>query len=213
MASRKALIVHGGWDGHTPKRSAELFATFLQDSDFEVVLSDTLDVYLNKHELAGCDLIVPIWTMGQISDEQGLGLLDAVSAGSGLAGFHGGMCDSFRNHTVYQWMTGGQWVAHPGDIIPEYAVHIARPDHPITAGISDFKMIDTEQYWMHVDPSNEVLATTTFEHPCHCVMPYAWTRNWGKGKVFYAAWGHTWKDFEIPEARQIVQRGMLWAAR
>ena len=213
MSTRKALIVHGGWDGHTQKQSADLFATFLFNNDFEVELSDTLDVYVNRKKLSECDLIVPIWTMGQISDEQGLGLLDTISDGTGLAGFHGGMCDSFRDHTVYQWMTGGQWVAHPGDVIPEYSVHIERSDHPITAGIGDFKMVNTEQYWMHVDPSNEVLATTTFEHPCHYIMPYAWTRRWGQGKVLYAAWGHTYRDFNVPEAREIAQRGMLWTVR
>jgi hypothetical protein len=156
-------------------------------------------------------LIVPIWTMGQITREQEKGLLEAVAAGAGIAGWHGGMCDSFRANTEYQWMTGGQWVAHPGNCLPSYRVRVTRPDHPILRGIGDFTMLNTEQYYLHVDPSNEVLATTTFESGC--VMPVVWTRMWGQGKVFYCSLGHTTKDFEIPEALQIVRQGMLWASR
>ena len=140
------------------------------------------------------------------------GLRDAVESGVGLAGFHGGMCDSFRNDTAYQWMTGGQWVAHPGDIYPSYDVNITVDNHPITQGLSDFTLKQTERYYLHTDPSNNVLATITFEET-GVVMPYLWTRNWGKGKVFYAAWGHTEKDFDDATSREIVIRGMQWAAR
>jgi type 1 glutamine amidotransferase len=146
-----------------------------------------------------------------ITNEQWKGLNEAVASGVGIAGWHGGMGDSFRENTDYQWMVGGQWVAHPGGCIPSYHVHVTRPDHVITRGIKDFTMHNTEQYYMHVDPSNEVLATTTFASGC--VMPQAWTRMWGKGRIFYCALGHTFKDFEVPEAREIVQRGMLWASR
>ena len=221
MSSKKALVVYGGWDGHTPKQSAEVFAPFLQSQGFEVKLSDTLDSYLDQELMASLSLVVPIWTMGQITKEQEKGLLTAVNSGTGIAGFHGGMCDSFRSSTQYQWMTGGQWVSHPGNVIPAYKVRITDSNHPITKGISDFHLKNTEQYWMHVDPANQVLATTTFsgEHgdstlyKAGTVMPYVWTKTWGKGKVFYAAWGHTYKDFDIPEAKEIVQRGMIWAAR
>ena len=208
---KQALIVWGGWKGHTPKECADLFAPWLRRQGYEVTVSETLDSYLDKEKMLALSLIVPIWTMGQITREQSAGLLEAVSSGVGIAGWHGGMCDSFRENTDYQWMTGGQWVAHPGGCIPSYGVHITQRDHPVTHGLNDFTMVNTEQYYLHVDPSNEVLATTTFESGC--VMPQVWTRTWGKGKVFYCALGHTYKDFEIPEAREIVQRGMLWASR
>ncbi len=213
MSARKALVVWGGWDGHTPRECADLFAPWLDSQGFEVVVAPTLDVYADEDLMAGLSLIVPIWTMGQISREQEQGLLGAVRAGTGIAGWHGGMCDSFRNNTEYQWMTGGQWVAHPGGCIPEYEVHITDPNHPITRDVPDFVLRNTEQYYLHVDPSNRVLATTRFDIGDGVVMPYVWTRNWGEGRVFYAAFGHTHKDFDVPEAREIVQRGMLWAAR
>jgi type 1 glutamine amidotransferase len=210
--TKRALIVWGGWAGHKPKECADLFAPWLKSQGYEVEVSDTLDSYLDTEKLSELSLIVPIWTMGQITKEQEKGLLDAVAAGVGIAGFHGGMCDAFRNNTQYQWMTGGQWVAHPGDIYPAYDVKITHRDHPIMQGVSDFTLTNTERYYLHTDPSNNVLATITFEES-GVVMPYVWTRSWGKGKVFYAAWGHTDKDFGNPMALLVVQRGMLWASR
>jgi len=210
---RRALIVWGGWDGHTPKECAELFAPWLEEQGFDVVVSNSLDSYTDAELMQSLSLVAPIWTMGQITREQERGLLEAIRNGVGIAGWHGGMCDSFRNNTEYQWMTGGQWVAHPGGCIPRYTVQIVDHEHVITRGISDFELHDTEQYYMHVDPSNHVLATTVFESYGNVVMPYVWTRMWGRGRVFYAAFGHTYKDFEVLEAKTIVQRGMLWAAR
>ena len=217
---RKALIVYGGWQGHTPKASAEVFAPLLADAGFDVQLSDTLDAYLDE-ALPQLDLIVPIWTMGKISKEQWAGLNAAVQSGVGLAGFHGGMIDSFRENTDYQWMTGAQWVAHPGNCIERYTVYIEDDSHPITAGIGDFELTDTEQYYCHHDPGNNVLCTTVMDqghgdpslYTQNAVLPYCWTKTWGKARVFGACWGHTSKDFDVPEAREIVFRGMKWASR
>ncbi len=213
---KKAIIVWGGWDGHEPKLCADLFAPILRNEGYEVDVFDSLDVYLNKEKMAGLDLIVPVWTMGTITREQEIGLLEAVKSGIGIAGWHGGMGDSFRNNTEYQWMVGGQWVAHPGGVI-DYRVNITKPEDPIVAGIQDFDMY-SEQYYMHLDPSNEVLATTTFdgEHAYWVkgtVMPVVYKRMYGQGRVFYASFGHVRKDFDVPETVEIVRRGMLWASK
>jgi type 1 glutamine amidotransferase len=165
--------------------------------------------------MASLALIVPVWTMGTITHDQEVGLLEAVKGGVGVAGWHGGMGDSFRLNTEYQFMVGGQWVAHPGGVI-DYEVNIINHTDPITTGLKDFKM-HSEQYYMHVDPSNEVLATTTFGGEYApwikgSVMPVVWKRMWGAGRVFYTSLGHVAKDFEVPEARTIVERGMLWAS-
>lgn len=214
--SKKALFVVGGWLGHTPFESANVFAGLLREAGYEVEISSTLDSYLDVEKLRGLDLIVPTWTMDKISDEQCKGLMQAVESGVGVGGWHGTMADSFRESTNYQFMVGGQWVAHPGNII-DYRVHITRHDHPITEGLADFQM-HSEQYYMHVDPSNEVLATTTFsgEHTPWIngtVMPVVWTRRWGQGRVFYSSLGHVVQDFNVPEAREITRRGLLWASR
>jgi type 1 glutamine amidotransferase len=214
--SKKVLMVWGGWDGHEPKQCVDVFAPLLQESGFEVQISDNLDVYKDEDLMSELSLIVPVWTMGQIEREQERGLLDAVHNGVGIAGWHGGMADSFRANTEYQFMVGGQWVAHPDGII-DYEVNIISDD-PIVEGIQAFRM-KSEQYYLHVDPGNEVLATTTFRGSISSpwingtTIPVVWKRMWGNGKVFYSSLGHVASDFEVDEAREIQLRGLVWAAR
>ncbi len=213
---KTALFIWGGWDGHEPKQCVDIFTPLVRQAGYTVDISDTLDTYLDINRLKSYDLIVQVWTMGTITSEQQSGLLEAVKSGVGFGGWHGGAGDSFRNNTDYQFMVGGQWVAHPGGVI-DYSVHITRPDDPITAGLPDFKM-HSEQYYLHIDPSNEVLAVTTFngDHAPWIdgtVMPVVWKRKWGAGKVFYCSLGHVASDFNVPEAREIVRRGLLWASR
>ena len=213
---KTALYVWGGWDGHEPKQCGDIFVPILRADGFDVEVSDTLDSYLDAERMRAYDLIVQAWTMGTITREQRQSLAEAVESGVGLAGWHGGLGDSFREDTDYQFMIGGQWVAHPGGVI-KHEVNIVDHEDPITAGLNDFGM-ESEQYYMHVDPSNEVLATTTFSGDVvpwidGVVIPVIWKRMWGKGKVFYTSLGHVAKDFEVPEAREIVRRGMLWASR
>lgn len=205
---KKALIVQGGWDGHKPKEVSAILAAQLRQNDFDVKISDTLDAYRDL-TLTDFDLIVPNWTMGTIKPEQLKPVLAAVESGVGLAGLHGGMCDSFRNETDWQFMTGGQWVAHPGNDTAHYTVLIDGVASPITEGISKFE-VTTEQYYMHVDPANTVLATTRFGET---VMPVVWTKMWGKGRVFYSSLGHRPDVVEMAPVLTMMTRGMLWAAR
>jgi type 1 glutamine amidotransferase len=214
--SKKALIVYGGWRGHKPKETAEIMAADLNKSGIEVEFSDHLDAFLDEARLKTFDLIVPHWTMGQITNEQETGLLHAIESGAGLGGIHGGLGDAFRNNTNFQFMVGGQFVAHP-DNHKDYTVHIVRRDDPIVAGLNDFT-VHSEQYYLHVDPSNEVLATTTFQTKSApwvngTVMPTIWKRKYGQGRVFYQAIGHEIEEFNVPEVREITRRGLVWAAR
>jgi len=213
---KSALMVWGGWEGHEPEKGVALFAPFLREQGYEVEISTSLDSYLDEAKMRSLDLIVQVWTMGTLTAEQERGLLAAVQGGVGMAGWHGCMGDSFRNNPNYQFMVGGQWVAHPGNII-DYEVHIVNHDDPITRGLSNFRM-HSEQYYMHVDPLNEVLATTTFSGEyapwiAGCVMPVVWKKRWGEGRVFYSSLGHVVRDFNVPEAQEIMKRGMLWASR
>jgi uncharacterized protein len=215
-AKKKALFVWGGWDGHEPKQCVDIFAPYLEKQGFEVEISNSLDSYLDAAKMKSLDLIVQAVTMASITPEQEKGLEEAVKAGVGLAGWHGGLADSFRSNVEYEFMVGGQWVAHPGGVIP-YEVKIIDHSDPITKGLADFKM-NSEQYYMQVDPINEVLATTAFsgEHAFWikgAVVPVIWKKMYGKGRVFYTSLGHVAKDFDVPQAREIVNRGMLWAAR
>jgi uncharacterized protein len=213
---KSVLFVWGGWDGHEPKQCVDIFAPLLVQAGYSVTICDTLDIYLDPEALKQYDLITQVWTMGDITRDQLKGLTQAVESGVGFGGWHGGMGDSFRNHPDYQFIVGGQWVAHPGGVI-DYQVNITNHTDPITAGLEDFAM-HSEQYYMHVDPSNEVLATTTFHGDLlpwieGTVMPVAWKRRWGKGKVFYSSLGHVAKDFAVPQACEIVRRGLIWATR
>jgi len=220
MAS--ALIVWGGWNGHQPKEVAEVFRQILSEQNVNVEVSDTLDAFKDEAKIAGLDLIVPIWTMGKITGEQVNPVLKAVREhGVGIAGCHGGMCDSFRENCDWQFMTGGQWVAHPGNDGVKYKIHIKDPDHPITKGLKDFD-VASEQYYMHVDPAIRVLATTTYPTPGvegphtpngFIEMPQVWTKYYGRGKVFYNALGHHADIFDIPEAKELMRRGFKWAMK
>lgn len=213
---KRALIVWGGWEGHEPEAVAMIFAGVLGSHGYEVDVETDLNVFTDADRLAATDLIVPMYTMSTISPERETGLLTAIKAGTGLGGWHGGMADAFRQNPEYQFAVGGQWVAHPGGII-DYTVEIVRPDDPIVAGLGNFAM-RSEQYYLHVDPANEVLATTTFtgEHAPWIegtVMPVAWKRRYGAGRVSYCSLGHVAADFDVPEAKEIVTRGLLWATR
>ncbi len=215
MTQKTALIIWGGWEGHTPEASANVVRDILVAQGFDVALSHGTAA-LADPKLGEFDLIVPVITMSQIEKDALSNLLAAVRGGSGFAGFHGTMCDSFRNEPDYQFMTGGQWVQHPGDIM-DYTVNISATDDPITRGISDFAY-HSEQYYMHTDPNIEVLATTTFDGSHFAeidgvVMPVVWKRAYGKGRVFYSALGHIADEFDIPEMRTLFERGAVWAAR
>jgi hypothetical protein len=217
--ARRALVVRGGWAGHVPVEASDRYAAALEKDGYAVEISDSLDSYLDEEMLAATDLVVQCWTMGQISGDQAAGLSRAVRAGTGFAGWHGGIVDSFRSETRYQLMTGGQFVHHPREFVtyrvrplPEHAAH------PVVAGIGTFT-VTTEQYYLHMDPGAEVLAVTDFaadpDYPEleGTVVPVTWTRNWGAGRVFATAIGHHLPDLEVPEVDAMIRKGMAWASR
>ena len=216
---KKALIFWGGWMGHQPDLVAARFAALLEEEGFEVRVEDNQECLNDPEYLKSLDLIVPCWTMGTIEKQASKNISAAVASGVGLAGCHGGMCDSFRNDAEWQFMTGGQWVSHPGGDGIEYKVHVHRGSSPIVDGIEDFTVV-SEHYYLHIDPSIEVLASTRFpvvnyRHASNkpVDMPVAWTKYWGDGRVFYCSLGHHDDVFDkSPESAVLMKRGLLWAA-
>ncbi|URJ51827.1 ThuA domain-containing protein [Paenibacillus polymyxa] len=215
---RKALIVWGGWNGHEPEQVAAIFERILKEEQFEVEVSNTLEAYQDAEKLLDLDLIVPVWTMGQIEQELVNNVSAAVQGGVGLTGCHGGMCDAFRNNVDWQFMTGGQWVAHPGNDGVEYMVNMKRGSSPLLDHIEDFQ-VKSEQYYLHVDPAVEVLATTRFPivpgpHSANgpVDMPVVWTKRWGNGRVFYNSLGHHADIIDMPQVTEMMRSGFLWAA-
>jgi len=219
--ARKALIVYGGWDGHHPKEISQLFDRVLKEEGFETELSDSLETFKDAAKLMSLALIIPHWTMGTLTVEQAKPVFEAVKSGVGIAGIHGGMCDAFRNNCEWQFMTGGQWVAHPGNDQTKYTVNIRDRQHPITEGIDDFQ-VSSEQYYMHVDPAVKVLATCRFPTPGAdgphvgngpVDMPALWTKVYGKGRVFYSSLGHHPSVAEAEPHLTLLRRGFDWAAK
>lgn len=215
----RVLMVQGGWPGHEPQETSLFVAGLLQADGCEVEVSESLACYADEAFMADVDLIVQCWTMGEISPDELQGLLRAVRRGTGISGWHGGLGDAFRNEPDFQFMVGGQWVAHPDDRV-EFKVDLVpeRADDPIIAGLAPFSLF-SERYYCHVDPSNEVLATISFlssqEAPWvkGTVMPVVWKRRYGHGRVFYSGLGHDRADFDVPEVGELIRRGSLWAAR
>ncbi len=212
---REALIVRGGWDGHDPEECAQIYRRWLHEDGFSVRVETETRAFADP-DLHKLSLIIPIFTIGKIEKHEAENLAAAIESGVGMAGHHGGMGDAFRGSVEYNFITGGQRIAHPGNVI-DFRVNVAKPDDPIMQGISDFDYT-SEQYYMHVDPANEVLATTTFsgEHAYWTrgvVMPVAWKRQYGRGRVFYCSLGHRAAEFDRPEFATMIRRGMNWAAR
>lgn len=209
---KRALLFWGGWDGHQPETIARLLQTELARHAIQTDLSDTLTCLENEESLEGYDVILPCWTMGSLSADQTKNLMSAVRGGVGLAGAHGGMGDAFRGNTDYEWMVGGHFVGHPH--VGDYTVRLTVRQSPITEGLPLEFPYRSEQYYMLVDPANEVLADSIYTYEGRrCVMPVAWTKSWGKGRVFYSALGHDSKEFdEYPAALEMIIRGIRWAA-
>ncbi len=216
LKNKNILMVYGGWEGHKPDVFTQKVSSWLKEEGAKVTISTTLDIYLNKDVMDKTDLIIQYWTMGKISKEQEKALLEAVKNGTGIAGCHGGLGDSFRNNVDYQYMIGGQWVAHPGGKI-NYTVNIINENDPITKDLEDFEIQNTEQYYMHIDPNVQVLATTTFDGKHNswikgAIMPVCWKKYFDKGRVFYLSIGHNPEDFDNKAAWKLLTRGLKWAS-
>ena len=214
----KALVTWGGWEGHEPEKVGPMFADWLREAGMEVTLTDSLACFDDAEGLKAYDLIVPVWTMSKIDKQQALNACAAVAAGTGIAGCHGGMCDAFRENVDWQFMTGAQWVAHPGNDGVEYGVRITSDD-PLVAGVGDFT-VKTEQYYLHVDPAVKVHAVCDFPVVAgpHSVngpvaMPVVFTKGYGAGRVYYNALGHQKNVIDHGPAAELMRRGLLWAKR
>lgn len=216
LKGKKILVVYGGWEGHQPKVFAEKITKWLLDQKAEVKLVKGTSIYTDSNVMNDLDLIIQHITMSKMSPLETKGLISAIARGVGLAGCHGGLGDSFRDNTEYQYMVGGQFVKHPGGQVT-YTVNIESKNDPITFGIKDFSL-HTEQYYMHIDPNLEVLASTKFSgiHDSWikgAVVPVVWKKLYGKGRVFYNSIGHSKETFEIPEVWTLIKRGVVWAAQ
>lgn len=217
LKGKRILIVYGGWEGHEPRQTVEVFLPWLKAEGALVDTTSNLGVYADRTYMSTVDLIIQNVSSSTLSHDQERGLLAAVKGGVGLAGWHGGLGSSFYQNVRFHYMVGGQWVAHPGNII-DYEVIITDTNDPLLKGISKSFHLKSEQYYMHVDPNVKVLATTTFSGKHDdwidgTTMPVVWKKTYGKGRVFYSSLGHVAADFQVPEVLEIMKRGIVWAAQ
>jgi hypothetical protein len=224
---RQALVVRGGWAGHAPVACTDSFLPFLREQGFKIEIAEDLAVYEDAGAVAAADLVVQCWSIGTITEAQARGLAAAVRAGTGFAGWHGGIVAAFDS-LPYLHLTGGRFVYHPpGFVVHDLTVVPGRERHPIMTGIARVRL-ETEKYWVLTDPLCDVLATVTFppDRPgdaedggeatpwrSEVTLPAVWTRQWGSGRVFVSTVGHRLADLDVPEIRRLTERGMLWAAR
>jgi len=212
---KHVLLVYGGWPGHQPDAFGAKMAAWFEQHNAKVTQAQQTTVYADEALMNTVDLIVQHITMSKIAQKEAMGLLKAVGRGVGFAGCHGGIGDSFRENTEYQYMVGGQFVKHPGGQI-DHKVHFVAPDDPTVEGLPDFE-IKTEQYYMHLDPNVNVLAATQFsgEHDGWidgAVIPVSWKKYYGNGRVFYTSLGHAPEIFDQPTFWTHFTRGIYWAS-
>lgn len=211
MTDKKALVVWGGMELHTPERGAQVVRELLEAEGFSVTVTADYEA-LGAEDVGSNDLVVPVITDGVAPATIG-NLVAAVRAGTGLAGYHMGLATTFRACVPFRYMAGVYWVQHPGNII-SYRVDVG--DDPLLAGIKSFEHT-SEQYYLNFDPAVEVLATTVFSGEFHpwrkdVVMPVVFTTMHDRGRVFYSSLGHT-ADELVGPVREILRRGLVWAAR
>lgn len=212
MASPRALILYGGWEEHHPQQFADWAETLLDG--FEVERSTDL-ASLEASHLREFDLLLPIWTFGEITPAQEAGLLSSVEQGLGLLAWHGAT-SSFLHSRIHKLLLGGQFVSHPGGDATRFRVHFSEED-PLSAGLPPVEVV-SEQYYFLMDPAVKVLATTVIDGAemdwlAGVRMPVAWSRRWGQGRVVYCALGHTLDTVESPSVTTFLRRGARWAVR
>ena len=225
LKNKKVVYVWGGWKNHHPEKTVDLFVPWLRSEGAIVEVFNTLEVYADAAVMEQADLIIQQWTMGEMTKNESKGLQKAILNGTGMAGWHGGTGDSFRGNLNYQYMIGGQFVSHPGGK-SEFTVKIIDRKDPITKGLKDFYVKNTEQYYMLMDPNVKVLATSKYTKASYLkkgskksenvvtgsVVPVVWKKNFGKGRIFYNSLGHNIEDFDVPVLMEIHKRGIRWAA-
>jgi type 1 glutamine amidotransferase len=205
MAKIKLLLFTGG-EIHDYKGCGEVILDALkQAGHFEITHVENDLSALEAPKLNPYDVIVFYYTVGSISDAQKNGLLNFVVSGKGFVGIHSA-ADSFRDCPEYQAMVGGWFVTHPH--YRQYQVSVVDPEHPITKGLGEFLVTD-EQYILDYDPRVHVLCSALWKGR---TMPVAWTKDWGKGRVFYLALGHDPQACRDDNLRLLLERGTLWAA-
>lgn len=206
MEKIKTLLFTGGEIHDFKGCGAAIYDALTITGEFDITRVENDMAVLVAPHLDPYDLVVFFYTVGEITDAQKNGLLNYVASGRGFVGIHSA-ADSFRECPEYRAMVGGYFVTHPH--FRDYQVSVVDPEHPITQGLVEF-MVKDEQYILDYDPRVHVLCSALYKG---LSMPVAWTKGWGKGRVFYLALGHNPEACGHEMFRLLLTRGANWAAK
>ena len=204
MQKIKTMVFAGG-EIHDAKGCGKVMADALSASEeFEVTyVEEDFDKLITLKE-DGYDVIIFYYTYGEIADAPKNGMLSFIASGGGFVGIHP-TSSFFMDSPECLAMLGGEFVTHPPH--REYQVSVVDPEHPITEGLTEFMIID-EQYILNFDPRVNVLCSALWKGTA---MPVAWTKSWGKGRVFYLALGHDVNACNQEMFQLLLARGTKWA--
>ena len=143
-----------------------------------------------------------------LTHKQRDGYLHFVRSGGPWVGIHSAS-DFLKNCPDYVRMVGGKFETHP----PFGEMHVKRVigDHPILEGMDDFTTMD-EFYHVADCPLHDKEILLVSQSPKEGkTRPVAWTRRYGKGKVFYTVLGHSKPSFENPDFQKLIYQAVRWA--
>jgi putative membrane-bound dehydrogenase-like protein len=188
---------------HDSEKLADIFVKEYFRKGFNITYTDKLND-LNDSTLAMYDAMILYANYDTISSKQANALLHFVEQGKGFIPLH---CAShcFRNSADVVRLIGGQFDKHGYDSFPSTFM---QTDHPVVKNVSPFTTKD--ETYRHKNLSNDITVLTERVEGDHR-EPYTWVKTYGKGRVFYTAYGHDENTFSQQGFLDLVANGILWA--
>jgi putative membrane-bound dehydrogenase-like protein len=159
---------------------------------------------LNDENLEPYDGLIIYANHDTITESQSQALLKYVRSGKGFIPLHSAsFC--FQNSPEVIEMIGGQFKSHKYDSFPSVVI---QPEHPVMKNVPHF--VTRDETYVHHKLSKNIQVLTERVEGSHR-EPYTWVRPYGKGRVFYTAYGHDDNTFNNPGFLKLVKNGILWA--
>ena len=166
------------------------------------------------------DVVVMYDMAMSMSAEQRKAFVALLETGIGVVALHHHL-GAHRDWDEYRGIIGGQYLfkgqkldgkeygkstfAHGQDV----DVAVADSDHPVTRGITGFRIHDETYKGCYVSPDVRVLLTT--DHP-KSNRELAWVTRYGKSPVLYMMLGHDSKAWQHPAYPKLLLNGIRWAS-
>ena len=162
--------------------------------------------------LGAYDGVVFASTTGDLPLPDRQGFLDWIATGKAFVGIHAAT-DTFPGFPPYIAMIGGQFLKHGPQVKVDLLVQ--DPEHPATKGMASPTAVFDEIYQMkNFDQAETHTLLALDKHPNEGTpgfYPLAWSREHGKGRVFYTALGHREDVLEADWFKKHLLGGILWS--